>query len=651
MNYRPEIDGLRALGLLAVIFAHAGFAAFDGGYIGVDIFFVISGYLITKVILREYAEGRFSIGRFYARRVRRILPALFFVLLCTIPFAWMWLLPDAYEQFSKSLMAATLSFSNIYFLRNTGYFSPETAEVPLIHTWSLGLEEQFYLLFPLLFLFRLKIRTIFSIVLALALGSLLLSEAGSRFFPVSNYYLLPTRVWEILLGSICAFQVFGKDRRTSDVLAAAGLSLVILSIFLFDPSLNIPSLVALLPTGGTALILLFASQTSIIGRILAIPPLVWLGRISFSAYLWHQPVFAFWRIRSPEPPSTIVMCALIALVLLLSALSWYFVEQPFRGQRVRFAKLAYAACALAVGLVGFGAWGDVKEGLPSRLPNNVREFVDRTTWNDNCLFQREDGIPALPSMECMFNIGSGRTIAVWGDSIGASISPALQEEFKRRNIGMVQLTHGFCAPILGVSVARDEGAANCEEFNRRALDYLAASNVETVILSASWVSFLTAPYMEIDSETYANGAIPLQAIADNLRETVQRLEATGKQVVIVYPAPRFGKPVVDLMASRMLRGDPAPSFEFSKADFEANTGRAYQLLNSGLPQDVSKVLPEQLFCDPTSKGGCYFGLDGVAYIADRGHYTRAGAERIAAAVADELFGADGITGSIPLPLN
>ncbi len=193
MNYRPEIDGLRALGLLAVIFAHAGFAAFDGGYIGVDIFFVISGYLITKVILREYAEGRFSIGRFYARRVRRILPALFFVLLCTIPFAWMWLLPDAYEQFSKSLMAATLSLSNIYFLRNTGYFSPETAEVPLIHTWSLGLEEQFYLLFPLLFLFRLKIRTIFSIVLALALGSLLLSEAGSRFFPVANYYLLPTR--------------------------------------------------------------------------------------------------------------------------------------------------------------------------------------------------------------------------------------------------------------------------------------------------------------------------------------------------------------------------------------------------------------------------------------------------------------------------
>ncbi len=651
MTYRPEIDGLRALGLLAVIFAHAGFAVFDGGYIGVDIFLVISGYLITGVILREYAEGRFSVGRFYARRVRRILPALFFVLLCTIPFAWIWMLPDAYERFSKSLIASTLSLSNVYFMKSTGYFSPETTEIPLLHTWSLGLEEQFYLLFPLLFLLRLKIKTIFSVVLGVAVASLLLSEVGARYFPLANYYLLPTRVWEILLGSLCAFWVFGKERAANDVFAGAGLLVVLASILLFDSSVDVPSIIALLPTGGTALILIFSSRTCIVGRLLSMSPLVWLGRISFSAYLWHQPVFAFWRIRSPGPPSTMVMCALIALILLLSALSWYFVEQPFRGQRVRFARLGWTASMLAAGLVGFGAWGDLKEGLPFRLPKNITQFVERTTWNENCLFQREDGLPPLPSMECMFNIRSGRTIAVWGDSIASSISPALVEEFKHRNIGTVQLTHGYCAPILGVWTARDKGAANCEEFNRRAMDYLAASNVETVILAASWVSFLNSPYLQVDKQDYSNADVPLSAVSDNFRETVQRLEATGKQVLVVYPGPRFDKPLADVMASSMLRGDPAPSFIISRSDFEANTARAYGVLNAALPAEVTKILPEQIFCDPASIAGCSFGMDGVAYIADRGHYTRAGAERIAAAVADDLFGADGITGSIPLPLN
>lgn len=639
------------MAVLAVIFAHAGFAVFGGGFIGVDVFFVISGFLITSIILGEYAKGEFSLIRFYERRARRILPALFFVLLCTLPFAWMWLLPTAYEQFSKSLMMATLSVSNIYFLKKTDYFAPDSSEVPLLHTWSLGVEEQFYLLFPLLFLFRLRIRTLFRIMLAVALVSLVASEAGARYFPSANYYLLPTRIWEMLAGSICAFLVHSRTRTENSALAAAGLGLVILSIFLFDPTTRVPSLLALLPVGGTALFLLYGSQASILGRVLTFSPLVWIGRISFSAYLWHQPVFAFWRIRSPEPPSTLVMWLLIALTLLLSVFSWYLVEQPFRGRKIAFSKLVPTAGAFAIALVGFGAWGDLKEGLPFRLPPEVKEFVDRTTWSDKCLFQVQDGLPALPNAECMFNIGSGKTVAIWGDSIAAAISPALLEDLKDRNVGMVQLTHGFCAPIMSVSTARDEGAANCEAFNKRAMDYLAASNVDTVVLAASWVNFFNSSYMEIDDREISRNAISVKLLADNLRETVENLQATGKQVVIVYPTPRFDKPVVEVMAARIIKGDLSPDFDYSYAAFRENTARANDVLNMGLPNGVTKIVPEKIFCDPDSAAGCLFGRNGVAYIADRGHYTQIGAHMVADRIADELFGAGSEIKPVTFSLN
>lgn len=651
MNYRAEIDGLRALAVLTVIFAHAGFAVFGGGFIGVDVFFVISGYLITSIILGEYAKGEFSLIRFYERRARRILPALFFVLLCTLPFAWMWLLPTAYEQFSKSLMMATLSVSNIYFLKKTDYFAPDASEVPLLHTWSLGVEEQFYLLFPLLFLFRLKIRTLLRIMLAVALVSLVASEAGARYFPSANYYLLPTRIWEMLAGSICAFLVHGRTRTENSALAAVGLGLVILSIFLFDPTTRVPSLLALLPVGGTALFLLYGSQASILGRVLMFSPLVWIGRISFSAYLWHQPVFAFWRIRSPEPPSTLVMWLLIALTLLLSIFSWYLVEQPFRGRKVAFSKLVPTAGAFAIALVGFGAWGDLKEGLPFRLPPEVKEFVDRTTWSDKCLFQVQDGLPALPNAECMFNIGSGKTVAIWGDSIAASLSPALLEDLTDRNIGLVQLTHGFCAPIPGISSSREPGAVNCDAFNKRAMDYLIGSNVDTVVLAAAWVNFFNAPYMEVDDREFARSGIERSTLVDRLSKTIQNLQATGKQVVVVYPVPRFEKPVMDVMAARIIKGERAPDFDYAYADFTENTAVANDILNTSLNGEAGKVLPEKIFCDPASATGCQFGRDGVAYIVDRGHYTTVGAHMIVDRIADEMVGAESASGPTAFQLN
>ncbi|WP_158667336.1 acyltransferase family protein [Agrobacterium bohemicum] len=636
MKYRAEIDGLRAIAVLSVVLAHANFSVFGGGFLGVDVFFAISGYLITTVILDEYAKGTFSLLGFYERRARRILPALFFVLLCTVPAAWVWLLPDAYEDFSKSLMMATLSLSNIYFLKKTDYFAPDSAEVPLLHTWSLGVEEQFYILFPLLFLFRLKIRTIFRILLAAAIASLVVSEFGARHFPSANHYLLPTRVWEILAGSLCAFYVFGRPRRLNGPLALAGFVMVLVAVFLFDPTTRVPSFAALLPIGGTCAFFLFASSETWPGRLLSFSPLVWIGRISFSIYLWHQPVFAFWRIRSSEPPSQSAMCVLILVVLALAAFSWWFIEQPFRYKKIGTRKVAAVGAVCAFILVGFGTWGDLKDGLPFRLAPDVRNFIKETTWSEKCLFQVKDGIPAVPNEECMFDAKAGKTYAVWGDSIGASISPALLEALKLRHMGMIQLTHGFCAPIIGVSTARDEGAANCDTFNQRALAYLTQSNIDTVVLTASWVNFFNSPYLQIGDIEYSFTDTPVSAVAKSLRDTVLALEASGKRVVIVYPSPLFNKPVGEVMAGRIVKGDKTPDFGYSTADFKTNTARAYSVLDAAVPDNVKKVFPEQIFCNRSQEEMCFFGRDGVAYIADRGHYTKAGAAMIVDQLMNEM---------------
>lgn len=636
MNYRPEIDGLRAVAVLAVIFSHANFAYFGGGFIAVDVFFVLSGYLITRIILDEYSRSDFSISQFYQRRAKRILPALFLVLTCTASVAWFWLLPGAYEAFSKSLMLAALSVSNFYFLKKTDYFATDAAEVPLLHTWSLGVEEQFYLLFPLLFLFKLRTVTIFRAVAALTVISLAASEVGSRLFPSATYYLLPTRAWEILAGSLCAFYLFGRKRQTNDVLAAVGLVFIASAVFLFDSSTRVPSLAALLPVAGTALVILFCHQTGMTGRLLSLSPIVWIGRISFSAYLWHQPVFALWRIRSPEPPTQLMMCGLTVLVLILAAISWRLVEQPFRHARASSRKVAGIVSVSVLAFVGFGSWG-AQDGLPFRVDPNVDRFMDSAVWSNTCLIQQKDGLPLLPETRCSFNTGeSQKTYAIWGDSISAAISPALLDRLRERDVGLVQLTHGYCAPIADVWSARKEEAVNCAEFNRRAMNYLLESNVEVVILAASWVNFFNDGYMSIDGQELKGGEITVPALADNLKGTVERLEQAGKRVVIVYPTPRFKRSVAEMMAAMMIKGDSTPDFTYPVARFKEDTARAYAILDAATDDGIEKVFPETIFCGPAGSDQCYFGRDGVPFIADRSHYTQKGAELVVGDIMDEL---------------
>ena len=305
LKYRPEIDGLRAIAVLPVILFHAGIGIFDGGFVGVDVFFVISGFLITSIIVKDVEAGTFSFMAFYERRARRILPALFVVMICCLPFAWMWLLPRELIAFSTSVISVCLFASNFLFWRQSGYFDAAAELKPLLHTWSLAVEEQYYIVFPIavLFLWRFGRNGVIVSLALVAVASLLLSEWSWRNAPDANFYLLPTRAWELMAGALCSFVAVGPRPTRDNALSALGLAAILFSVFWFDETTPFPSIYATVPVAGTCLVLLFATSGTVSCTVLSTRALVGTGLISYSAYLWHQPLFAFARTRSLTEPS------------------------------------------------------------------------------------------------------------------------------------------------------------------------------------------------------------------------------------------------------------------------------------------------------------------------------------------------------------
>jgi peptidoglycan/LPS O-acetylase OafA/YrhL len=330
--YRPEVDGLRARAVVPVILFHAGFDLFGGGFIGVDIFFVISGYLITTILIDDMENNRFSIVKFYERRSRRILPMLIFVMLICIPFAWQLMSPKQIIDFSESLIAVSSFTSNILFWLESGYFDTVAEAKPLLHTWSLAVEEQYYLLFPI-FIFlawRLGKASVFWIIVCLALFSLALSEWGARYHPSANFYLAPSRAWELFAGSIAAFFVQKRGVQENNSLSLIGFGAILYAIFFFDENTPFPSLYSLVPVIGVILIVMFGGKETYVARLLSARVFVGLGLISYSAYLWHQPLFAFARMSAEEDIATPKMIFLVLFSAVLAAISWRYIERPFR---------------------------------------------------------------------------------------------------------------------------------------------------------------------------------------------------------------------------------------------------------------------------------------------------------------------------------
>ena len=373
MQYRAEIDGLRALAVVPVVLFHAGIAGFGGGFVGVDVFFVISGYLITSIILSEQVKGGFTLTSFYERRARRILPALMFVVLISTIAAWYLLLPNELLDYGESLASVGIFASNILFWQQSDYFAATSEFIPLLHTWSLAVEEQFYLVFPVFMIATLaweKQRRLMVLVVLAAL-SLLYCEWAWRNTPEANFFLALSRAWELLIGVFCAFFLQSKQLHNcafKQIGSMLGLVMLIYSIVFFDKEIPFPSVYALLPVFGTALVILFTDSDTLVGKLLSFPVLVGIGLVSYSAYLWHQPLFVFARLNSMDELSVSTLLGLSVFAFVLAYVSWRLVEKPFRDRSWLSQKqVLWMAAGCSVALVGLGMVFVIGSGFEGRF--------------------------------------------------------------------------------------------------------------------------------------------------------------------------------------------------------------------------------------------------------------------------------------------
>lgn len=504
MKYRREIDGLRALAVIPVILFHAGFASFSGGFVGVDVFFVISGYLITTIIVTELAAGRFTLLEFYERRARRILPALFLVMAISVPLAWVWLLPSDMKDFSESLAAVSIFTSNILFWYESGYFDAAADSKPLLHTWSLAVEEQFYVLFPLFLMFAWHYgrSRVVIIVAAVALLSLVGAQVAADIAPSANFFLLPTRAWELALGALAAFHLAQRPNANSVKFAShaastVGIFLILYSVFAFDAKTPFPSVHALLPTVGTLLIILFATPQTLSGKLLGSQAFVGIGLISYSAYLWHQPLFAFARHRSLREPDIQIFGLLVVLVLLLSYLSWRFIEKPFRNSLVIKRRSVFAFAVVGSTLFfAFGAYGWHTNGFERRLvlPQTLVDSFKRTSRSDECfdkpvVHSRSDWLCGIGKRD------GNATFLVVGDSHSLSLLEMFDKVGAQEQMSGAFTGASGCPPLLDVHALRkDQVERNCFELNRRVLELVREGKIRKVFLVGRWTYYTDGGY-------------------------------------------------------------------------------------------------------------------------------------------------------------
>ncbi|MDH2342051.1 acyltransferase family protein [Bradyrhizobium sp. SSUT77] len=369
LPYRPEIDGLRAIAVLPVILFHAGIPGFSGGFVGVDVFFVISGYLITSIILDEYENGGFSFVGFYERRARRILPPLFFVCIACLPVAVWCLGPRDLADFSKSLLSVCAFVSNFFFWAQSGYFDTQSELKPLLHTWSLAVEEQFYLLFPILlfWLLRLGRTRATACFVVIAAASFAYAQWGSHHAEAAAFYLLPARFWELLLGALLPLSGIAVQSRVArsyaDALALLGLAMIALPVFGYR-NVPYPGVYALAPTLGTALAILFLRRDTVLGHVIGSRVPVAIGLVSYSAYLWHQPLFAFARLTKFYETNIPVFAGLSVLSMVLAYLTYLLVERPARDRKRIGRRAVFASCGVAIAIfASLGSVGVFTNGL------------------------------------------------------------------------------------------------------------------------------------------------------------------------------------------------------------------------------------------------------------------------------------------------
>lgn len=601
MKYRPDIDGLRAIAVLTVVFYHAGVPGPSGGFLGVDVFFVISGFLITNIIADEILRGEFSLVSFYERRARRILPALSVVVLTTLIVGWFLMLPAEFKNLGMSSLATALFVSNIYFTLTLNYFTTAADFAPLVHTWSLAVEEQFYLFFPPLLAFLLikyGTRTAVRTVIILSIASLVAAIVMLPTFPRPTFFLIVTRAWELGVGALLAIMAIRPPSNSSlrELLATSSLLAILIPVFAYDSSTPFPGLAAVPAVLGSAGLILAGGigYGSTVNRILAHRLLVWIGLISYSLYLWHWPILAYLRLLLGTVNLPIAVGLVAAATSVLCAWgSYLFVERPFRrrppqGFSAKSIFLFSGSSILA--LVALGGLLYTFDGIPDRLSASIQAVAatkgDRNPRHAECLTRLpKDGLCALGSAA---RDGDPVDFLFWGDSHADAMMPAIDLAAQASNKRGVYAGTSACPPV--IDIRKEPEIRACTTLKTSVWAYLQErSDVPLVILAARW----TLPtegtrYRDEPGSPFRlvwtgdHTARPLKndsatLLEAGLQATVQAILATGRSVVIIGPTPEVGWDVPNVLARNQMLGLPLPE-GVSKEEYNKRSGRTEALL-------------------------------------------------------------------------
>lgn len=624
-EFRPDIQGLRAIAVLSVVLYHADTRLISGGFVGVDIFFVISGYLIAGILMGELERGGFSLLGFYERRVRRLFPALF-TMLAAAALAGAVLLPAThYNDFARNAFSTIFFASNIDFYLHSGYFDAEAHARPLLHTWSLAVEEQFYLAFPLLLaaLFsvaRLHLRWVLA---AFTIVSLVACEFVVRESATAAFFLAPFRAFELLTGAVIARLPFpaAAPQGARDALSLAGLALIGVGLFGLSDASRFPGLSAVAPCLGTACVLYAgAGGASLAGRWIATPSFAFFGAISYSLYLWHWPIFVFARFALLRPPTAFENAALIALAVALASASWFWIEQrflkrrgrPWRAIGVGLATMAAGAgAAFAVARLDglpqrFGApashlFQAAQDASPARL--RCHNSLDRLhPYADNCVLGAEGATPHW---------------ALWGDSHGTELAFALSENLGAHEQALLQITNSGCPPALGFSTMARPLCAEQNQLIARALAQ--DERIETVVFAASFTGYAPADRARL---------APLFA------QTVETIAGAGKRIVLVYPIPIFEIDAPSALGLLAQRGADPGAFGLARSEFDRATQPAREMLDQlALHTGALAIRPEFALCD-AARCRAYDPAHGALYF-NNNHLSMAGARLLVAQLLPE----------------
>ncbi|NBW99111.1 acyltransferase [bacterium] len=643
MLYRREIDGLRAVAVLGVLLFHSGLPILSGGFLGVDIFFVISGYLLSSLILSELKSDTFLLRTFYFRRAKRIIPALVVVVGISTLLAWHLLLPEQLKDYANSLLGIALMIPNIWFWKQTGYFSAHNEEKPLIHTWSLGIEEQFYVLFPLLLIWihRWTLRKKWGFLILIFILSLGLADWSAQKMPSANFYLLPGRVWEFVLGALIALTESEKKviewirahRKSAESIAFFSLLCLMGSMIVFSERTPHPSRFTLIPTISVALILLLSDLRSWTGKLLSSKPFVQIGLLSYSLYLWHQPVFAFMRIRFAGEHLFFQLILNFIFIFVLSFLTWLFIEQPFRkAHQIKGWGGQVAIVSLSLLLLGIA--GVRNEGFPQRMRNQKLKTLSNHL-EDNKSF------PIPLSNVQAYRVGQLKKpsgLAFLGDSHANYLLDALSEQLKTRNTSAIVITESFCAPLIQFGTDSPERNPGCKTSMSRAIEWvLAQREIKTVVLFAEWAAYTegfrwTAP----KPVSYSESLAPNLDIKKNpeifssaLKRTVQLLLDSGKKVMIIKGTPEYQVDILTHFKQAILWDSSLalPNHKIlTQTQYVRRNINAEQAFNQLKKETVRFVEPGQIFCPQME---CEYISEGKEpYYMDDNHLSKVGAHKL-----------------------